>query len=250
VRGLRLRVATLGSGSPVLLVNGLGARLETWTAIAAGLADAGHRVLMFDAPGTGGSPTPRRPLRMPELAGVVVALLDQLGEPTVDVIGYSWGGILAQQLAHDAPHRLRRLALVATTPGLGAQPPALATVLAMSTPWYFLFGGYRSEWLNRPPRPLGYAAQLYAITGWSSLPWLHRIRRPTLVLSGADDPLVPVRNARLLAARIPDARLDVRAGAGHLWLLEHTEQSIPTLVEFLDPPGADRDQASLSASPW
>lgn len=262
VGGVQLRVATLGEGAPVLLVNGLGARFETWRAVAAGLAGAGHRVVLFDAPGTGGSPTSRRLLRMPDLAEIVVALLDELGEPSVDVVGYSWGGALAQQLAHDAPHRVRRLALVATTPGLGGQPPALAALLLMATPSYFLlgsptarlapfvFGGTAPDdaaarrdlgrGLNRPPRVLGYTAQIYAITGWSSLGWLHRIRQPTLVVGGADDPLVPVRNARLLAAGIPRARLVIPDGAGHLWLLEHAEQSTALLAGFLTPEQRER----------
>ena len=104
-----------------------------------------------------------------------------------------------------------------------------------------VFGGTRGgaerrtggdRW-NHAARPVGYLAQLYAITGWSSLRWLDRISAPTLVLAGDDDPLVPLRNARLLAARIPYARLDVRRGAGHLWVLDHAAQSAPIVDGFL-----------------
>jgi poly(3-hydroxyoctanoate) depolymerase len=99
-----LRVAEAGSGQPLLLVNGIGAGFQTWWPLAWRLSQS-HRLIMFDAPGAGGSRELRRPLRMPGLARLVVELCDALGETQVDVLGYSWGGVLAQQLAHDAPQR-------------------------------------------------------------------------------------------------------------------------------------------------
>ena len=66
----------------------------------------------------------------------------------------------------------------------------------------------------------GYLGQLYAVSGWSSLPWLHTLRQPTLVLAGDDDPIIPLVNARMMAWRIPDARLHVVQGGGHLFFLE------------------------------
>ena len=248
-----LRVAEAGSGPPLLLINGIGAGLELWRPLAARLAQ-NRRVIMFDAPGAGRSPVARRPLRMPDLARVLTLLLDEIGLARVDVLGYSWGGALAQQLARDAPERVRRLVLAATTPGLGGTPPSLAAALLMSTPLPLLlgrpaalntavFGGAgapddadRQEVGSQLPhaaRPLGYVAQLYTIMGWSSLRWLDRIGAPTLVLAGGDDPLVPLRNGRLLAGRIPYSRLDVHPKAGHLWLIDHAAQSASVVDEFL-----------------
>jgi pimeloyl-ACP methyl ester carboxylesterase len=77
---------------------------------------------------------------------------------------------------------------------------------------------------------------MYAILGWSSLPWLHKVRQPTLVIGGDDDPLVPVRNARILAHRIPHARLNVVPGGGHLWMLEHPELCAALIAAFLSAP--------------
>jgi pimeloyl-ACP methyl ester carboxylesterase len=88
--------------------------------------------------------------------------------------------------------------------------------------------------LARPPSVLGYAFQLYAGMGFSSLPWLHRLRQPTLVVAGDDDPVIPLVNARLLARRIPDARLFVVHGGGHLFLLDEPEQAIPPIRAFLE----------------
>jgi pimeloyl-ACP methyl ester carboxylesterase len=90
--------------------------------------------------------------------------------------------------------------------------------------------------LGRPPNLVGYAYQLYAAAGWSSLPWLPRLPQPTLVVAGDDDPSVPLRNAELLADRIPDARLHVIGGAGHLFLLDEPEPAAAPIHAFLDEP--------------
>ena len=90
-----------------------------------------------------------------------------------------------------------------------------------------------SAWRD-PPTCVGYAYQLYAAAGWTSLPWLHRIAAPTLVVAGDDDPSVPVGNARMLAARLPNARVRVLEGGGHLFLLDEPENAIAPILSFLD----------------
>jgi pimeloyl-ACP methyl ester carboxylesterase len=184
-------------------------------------------------------------------------LLDTLGLERVDVLGYSFGGGLAQELAHRAPKRVRRLVLCATAPGLGGVPPKPMAALMLATPARYyhprllqlslghIAGGrtrrepgvlseHAGERLLHPPSPLGYAYQLYATAGWSSLPWLHRLSQPTLVVAGEDDPSVPLRNGRILAARIPDSRLHVVTGGGHLFLLDEPESSAAAIRDFLD----------------
>jgi poly(3-hydroxyoctanoate) depolymerase len=260
VRRLRLsratvRVAEVGTGTPLLLINGIGAGLDTWHPLGKRLYDR-HRLILFDAPGAGASTELGQPLRMPGLARLVVELLNRLGEDEVDVLGYSWGGALAQQLAHDAPGRVRRLVLASTAPGLGGRLPSLVALAFLSSPLRFLPASYLG-WMSpiiyggasrrsgsprsrvgaalvgEPASQLGYAHQMYAINGWTSLPWLHRIRQPTLVISGDDDPLVPLQNARILAERIPNARLAVISGGGHLWMLEAPDRSAAVVTRFL-----------------
>ena len=152
-----------------------------------------------------------------------------------DVLGVSFGGALAQELAFRHPERVRRLILCATSPGLIAVPPKPLPALLLMTPVRYyhprifratmprIAGGRTARdpevlerqagvRLAKPPDLLGYAYQLYAATGWTSIHWLHRLTQPTLVIAGDDDRSIPLVNARLLARRIPDARLLRRQG--------------------------------------
>ena len=95
-------------------------------------------MIRFDPPGVGGSPLPAAPYRLPGLARIVLRLLDVLGQKEVDVLGISWGGGLAQQLARTGRRRCRRLVLVATGTG-SLMVPAHPRVLAqMATPRRYL----------------------------------------------------------------------------------------------------------------
>jgi pimeloyl-ACP methyl ester carboxylesterase len=87
-------------------------------------------------------------------------------------------------------------------------------------------------------------SQLYATTGWTSLPWLHRITAPTLVLTGAKDPIVPSVNARILGSRIPNAVVHVVPDAGHLLLMDRAAQSAALIADFLG--GGSADDHSMS----
>lgn len=256
VDGLRIRVAVRGQGPSLLLVMGIGGNLDMWAPFERALDGSGRSTVSFDAPGTGESARFRRPQRMPGLARFVEHLLDELGLEQVDVLGVSFGGGIAQQLAHQAPKRVRRLVLAATMPGAGGVPGNPRALLALATPRryrdpaYFrqvagdLYGGrVRREpelflqeshaRFARPPSNAGYLAQLYAMSGWTSLPWLHRLPHPTLVLAGDDDPIVPLANGRILAWRIPKARLVVLRGGGHLFLLDSAPESAALVRDFL-----------------
>jgi pimeloyl-ACP methyl ester carboxylesterase len=85
----------------------------------------------------------------------------------------------------------------------------------------------------RPPSVYGYLTQLLAITGWTSVPWLCRVKAPTLILNGDDDPIVRVMNGRIMAALMPESRLHVIRGGGHLFLLDQTGESAELIDGFL-----------------
>ena len=256
VDGVRLRVSIRGSGAPLLLVTGLGASIELAEPFEREMVALGVQTIAFDAPGVGESTAYRRPRRMRGVARTVEHLLDALGYDRVDVLGVSLGGVVAQQLAHQAPERVRRLVLAATGPGLGGVPGNPRALVALATPrryrqpdYYRRIAGrvYGGAARNNPdallhgslarfleaPSVAGYLGQLYAISGWTSMPWLHTLRQPTLVLAGDDDPIVPLVNGRVLARRIPDARLHVLRGAGHLFLLEQPAALAEEVAAFL-----------------
>lgn len=249
-----VRVVRAGSGPPLLLINGIGASAEMWTPLVGHLT--GHEVVTVDLPGAGSSPPSRRPLRIRGLARLLAGALDQLGYTRIDVLGYSFGGIVAQELTWRFPQRVGRLVLCASTSGVGSAPPTLLASLLMLTPARYqsrklarhivpLIAGGRTrrdpqslqvhlgQRLMNPPSTRGYVQQLYACTGWSSARWLRRVRHQTLILHGDDDPLVPLVNARNMAAMMPAARLHVVKGAGHLFLLDEPGSVVAELTGFL-----------------
>jgi poly(3-hydroxyoctanoate) depolymerase len=257
VDGDLIRVSITGEGRPLLLIMGLGGNIEMWAPLERALHVRGLQTIAYDASGMGDSPPRRMPLRLPGLARQAAHLLDTLGHPQVDVLGVSFGGAVAQEVALRHPDRVRRLVLASTTCGLGAVPgnplamAMLATPLRYYSPTFlrltadFLYGPTPNtdghllqQQFNarraRPPTITGYFGQLAAGIGWTSLPWLHRVRAPTLVLTGDSDRIVPAINARILASRIPDARLDIVPNAGHLMLMDHAHTCATTIADFLD----------------
>ena len=252
--------------TPLLLLNGIGAS----TALLEPLLERPElqRVIAFDLPGIGSSTPSSRMRRMRHFATLVADLLEALDVPRAHILGVSWGGALAQQVAFQYPQRCARLVLAATSPGQWMVPPSPRVMLRMATPRRYtdpsffervagsIYGGdlrhdqrVVAAVAQRMVAPTlrGYASQLYALAGWSSLLWLHRLRQPTLVMAGADDPLVPLPNARILAHRIPDARLEV-FDCGHLFLLTRIERVARSLAGFLDG-GAEPDPDQLGRRP-
>ena len=256
VDGRQLRVAIrpgADAGVPLLVCNGIGTPLEALAPFTSALHPA-ITVVRFDAPGVGGSPAPRLPYTVPRLAALAGRMMDALGYRSFDVLGISWGGGLAQQLAVQNPLRCRRLVLVATSTGSLMVPARPRVLLHLASPRRHrdpahaarvagtIYGGA----LRRQPElaaPFarahaaptsrrGYLYQLAASAGWTSLPWLRLVRQPALILAGDDDPIIPLANARLMAALLPDARLYVYPD-GHLGLLTRAAELAPLVSDFL-----------------
>jgi len=255
VGGIRLRVSVAGRGRPLLLLNGIGAAFELLEPFRRALKDV--ETIALDMPGTGGSEAMLLPHRLCAFADVAGGALDLLGYGEVDVLGISWGGVLAQEFARRHAKRVRRLVLAATTHGVLGVPGhwralwALMTPRRYYSPSYFeevapiLYGGaartnprllqeHGHLRFIRPPNAVGYFYQLFAISGWTSLPWLHRVEHSALVLAADDDPIVPLANARMIARRLPNGRLHVVADGGHLFLLTHASEVAPVVEGFLD----------------
>ncbi len=262
VDGVRLRACVsgdAGAGPPLLLITGIGASLDLAAPFERELNRHGVPTISYDAPGVGESTSYTWPRRMPGVARTAERLLDVLGHDTVDVFGVSLGGVVAQQLARQAPTRVRRLVLAATGPGLGGVPASPRVLWALATPRRYyqpdyyrriaadIYGGVARRdpdallhgslaRFTYRPTVRGYAAQLYSIAGWTSVPWLCRLRQPTLVLAGDDDPIVPLANGRILDWLIPNSHLRVVRGGGHLFVLEDPDAIAEQVSDFLAAP--------------
>lgn len=238
--------------TPLIIFNGIGASLDLVIPFVKEL-NPDQEVITFDAPGVGGSSTPSKPYGFGDLAKTVVKMLDALGYDQVSVLGLSWGGFLAQQFAHDHPTRCSRLILAATSCGMFSVPPSLKVMRLMASPKRYtdpsygasiapdIYGGsFRgnpglcaSHFAKmRSPNDRGYRLQLDALFLWTSLHWLHRIRQPTLVLAGDDDPIIPLVNMRAVAKLIPDSELRVIED-GHLFLVTQAATVAPLVTTFL-----------------
>jgi pimeloyl-ACP methyl ester carboxylesterase len=254
IEGRRILVRDVGSGPPVLLVNGLGAHTAMWATLERALS--GLHVISFDAPGAGQSTTPRLPVSVRGVAQIARGVLDHFDVERADVVGFSMGGIVTQQLCADAPHRVRRAVLVATSPGVGGVHGNAAAMLNIATPVRYLsrrmymhtigsLAGGRArtdvDWLARhgalrlrhPPSIRGYLGQLASLAGWSGLPLLEHIVHPVLVVTGDDDPLTPVANAMLLTHLLPHGRVLVARGEGHLLLMDEDSRALEPIARFL-----------------
>jgi poly(3-hydroxyalkanoate) depolymerase len=265
VRGITARVSVRpGVGPfvnepPLLLCNGIGVSFEVLQPLVDAL-DPRRGVVRFDVPGVGGSAPPPTPYPIAALASWVARLMADLGHQRFDVLGLSWGGGLAQQLAVQSWRRVRRVVLVATGTGMLMVPAHPSVLMKMSTPRRHrdpayaasiageIYGGTMRTDPEKGARLLhsvtrsgprrGYYYQLGAMAGWSSLPFLRLLRQPTLVMGGDDDPIIPATNPRLQARLIPRARLHLYEG-GHLDIVTEAETLVPVVEEFLLAPDHD-----------
>ena len=254
-RTIRVGVRTGdGTRTPLLMCCGIGASFEVLQPLVDAL-NPGIEVILFDVPGVGGSPVGTMPYGFPQLARLVSRILDELGHTQVDVLGWSWGGALAQTFAAQHRNRCRRLVLVSTGTGVLMVPGSLKVLAKMASPRRFrdpeyaasvaglLYGGsartMADDLLRLLTKPLitgsarGYRHQLAAGALWTSLPFLRLIRQPTLVMHGDDDPIVPLVNARIMARLIPNATLHVFTG-GHIEPVTRAFEFGPVISQFLD----------------
>jgi pimeloyl-ACP methyl ester carboxylesterase len=251
---MRVRVRIQGSGDPLVMLMGIGGHLDMWQPLAERLP--GRTLISFDFPGSGASSLPWFPPTMAHCALFVRAVMRTLGLQQADVLGYSWGGLLAQQLAAQHPRAVRKLVLACTGPGVvcvPAHPRVAARLLTPRryySPSYFTeiaadtYGGrFRRDSrlaaseiarrMDHPPSWPGYLFQLIAASTFSTFAIAPLIRSPVLVFGGDDDPIVNTNNQRILHRMLDRSELRIINGAGHLVLIDSPEQSATIIELFL-----------------
>lgn len=244
-RVVKVSVQTASGSVPVLMCHGVGLDQARWGEFRELIP---RTTIAFDV-------EPEHLGRWPSIptyARFVSRVMDELGVRRFDVVGLSWGGITAQQLALTHPRRVRRVVLAGTSPGFLALPVAPATVASFWRPDRSeanrdtlvrrVYGGdfvARPELLSR----LGlvrkvdagaYRRQLLALLGWTSVPFLPLLGQPTLIMHGDDDPVFSVHNARLMHALTPRSTLEVIPRGGHMFVLSRPESTARRVTDFLE----------------
>jgi pimeloyl-ACP methyl ester carboxylesterase len=273
VDGRHIDVVDLGSGPPVVFIHGLSGSWQNWLEQLPVFA-RDHRVIAFDLPGFGASEMPAEKISIAGYARTVDALFDALGLDSAVVVGNSMGGFIGAELAIRFPARVERLVLVSAA-GLSVEhqrhPRALAVLrtldkrLAAYAGW---LASHSDELTRRPrarrlifsivthrpdqlPAPLvaeqlhgsgkpGFVPALDAITDYPIRDRLGEIACPTLIVWGAEDWIVPVRDADDFEQLIPNARKVVWAQTGHMAMLERPAAFNALLRAFIDEEPGER----------
>jgi len=255
--GIDIYYERAGSGPRTLLLNGSGATLETSGLLIKPFA-AKLDVAAHDQRGLGQSSIPNGPYTMADYAADAAAVLDHLGWSSARVVGVSFGGMVAQELAVTWPERVERLALCCTSPGGEGGASYPLHELAQLSPedraakgTLLLDTRYTQEFLAEHPgdRAIaemmaarragaksaevvrGETEQLHARAGHDVCDRLPRISAPTLVAGGRYDGIAPPANSEYIAARVPNAELRLYEG-GHAFFAQDPK-ALPEIIEFL-----------------
>lgn len=243
-----------GRGEPVLLVMGLGYTAHMWHRTRPWLAEH-FRTIAFDNRGVGRSDAPAGPYPIALMASDAAAVLDAAEIESAHVFGVSMGGMIAQEFALQYPTRVRSLILGCAAAGgptaVRCEPEAAQMLKARArmTPdeaaeaaLPFIYDvntprdrieedlAIRRPWL---PRPESYLAQLQGILAWESYSRLLAIGVPTLVIHGENDRLVPAGNGKIIADRIPGAKLVLIPHASHIFFTDQPEIAHEAILNFL-----------------
>ena len=256
--GVSLYYEIAGSGERLLCISGTGSDLRRPPRPTDGpLADA-FEVLGYDQRGLGQSSVPPWPYAMADFADDAAALLTAVGWDDCLVIGLSFGGMVAQELAIRHPERVRRLALCCTSAGgtggasyplhdlvkLAPEERAALRMEIIDTRWdedwqkanpemvklFSQQGGLSGEGEDGAP-PQGLTNQLMARAAHDTSGRLESIACPTLVAGGRFDGIAPPANSEFLARSIPGARLEMFDGGHGFFLQDPT--AMPAIISFL-----------------
>lgn len=255
VNGVTLAYRELGHGYPLVLINGFASTMDTWSPPVLEILARYFRVIIFDHRGTGYSGATGDPFSISLFAGDTIALIDALGIGRAHVLGLSMGASVAQELVLAHPGRVDRLVLVAGTCGgregvrmspevwarlsdKSGEPADLADRmfsilftkgwLAAHDPWQYCPVVHEVTTEETATR------QATAFFGWpGSFDRLPAIRCPVLVITGAEDAVIPPKNAALLTERIPGARLVRIPDAGHGLQYQYPDTFSREILDFL-----------------
>jgi pimeloyl-ACP methyl ester carboxylesterase len=249
--GIDLYYERIGSGPPLLWLNGSGSTIAQVAPLLGPYTDR-FEVLIHDQRGLGRTEVPAGPFTMADYAADALALLDQVGWERPRVLGISFGGMVAQELAVAAPGRIERLALLCTSPGgAGGSSYPLHELRSLAPGDRARLHGklldtrFDEAWLAdhpndkalvdmmgaRPEPTQGAVLQLEARREHDVWDRLDRVTCPTLVASGRYDGIAAPENGEAIASRIPGAQLRLFEG-GHMFMVQD-RSATGTVIDFL-----------------
>ena len=245
-----------GGGEPLLLIMGMSGTHLAWGDPFLDELAADFSVIAYDHRGVGRSSRVEEPFTLAELADDAAALLDGLEIESAHVLGVSMGGMIAQELALRRPEMVRTLVIgcsYAGGEGSALTPPETFRRLADAWPSGDRDRALRAAWdINVSERYAGrpgafeawremastlpvalpvIGLQLQAIAPHDTSERLERIAAPTLVVHGTEDQMLPPANAKVIASRIPGARLQWMEGIGHLFWWEEPQRTADLVRE-------------------
>jgi 3-oxoadipate enol-lactonase len=263
--GVKIYWEEEGQGAPFLLIMGLGWASPLWHRTRP-LVVKQYRAITLDNRGVGRSDVPAGPYPISVMSSDAAAVLDAAGIESAHVLGMSMGGMIAQEFVLQYPKRVRSLILGCTASGgpHAVQPePEVLQILTLKfgmspeeasrkinpfiydakTPQARIDEDFklRMEWY---PTLEGYMAQLRGVMGWEAYSRISQITAPTLVIYGESDRLVPPANAKLIAQRIPHAKLFMIPHASHIFTTDQPDVAHQAIFEFLSDTGSVSDSAA------
>ena len=248
-----------GKGEPLLMIMGLGASSAAWDPELVSELARTFRVITFDNRGTGQSDKPDAPYSIEMFADDAAGLLSKLDVPRAHIFGVSMGGMIAQEFGLRHADRTATLTLGCTTAGgTHSVPPPPESLKILTAPrvgvapdevirrgWPLAYTPkYIAEkravleagiprLLKYPTPPFAFQRQLEGTYTLKTFDRLPQIKAPTLVITGAEDVLIPAKNSEIIAAQIPGAKLHVIPGVGHAFMTEGRGEFLEVFLPFV-----------------
>ena len=267
--GIDYAYREIGTGAvPLVLLQHFRGNLENWDPRLVDALASGRRVVAFDNVGVGAT-SGTTPNTIEQMARDAIAFIDALDAPRVDVLGFSIGSFLAQEIALNRPDLVRRLVLASSAPrgGAGMHGWAPEVINAVGQPQpdpngyldVFFTSSASSrqagqETLGRiyartadvdpPPTWATRQAQYDAVCDWgipnhAALQRVSAISHPVFIANGDSDPMIRPHFSYLLAGLIPQASVKIYPDAAHGFLFQHASEFAADVTEFLDEHGSD-----------
>jgi pimeloyl-ACP methyl ester carboxylesterase len=259
VRDLEICCELVGDGYPIVLIQGLTANMDWWDPELADTLSKKYNVLRFDNRGAGRTVTPKEgEFSCEQFADDTVGLMKAKGIERAHILSMSMGGAIAQELAVKYPEKVNKLVLGCTFCGgrhmvqashevvqilvdtSGGFEGAFSRVLTLMFPKDYVDAnpnfvkGFKERYCRAPISAHNAMRQFMAVARLNTYNRLPKIVTPTLIACGTDDILIPPQNSRILAERIPGAKLIEYPGSGHGFMSQMRDDFTKDLLAFLE----------------